>query len=119
MQLQQVILNLMVNAMESMYTVQSRMLTVKSERDVSGMRVSVQDSGTGIDAAHLSRVFDPLFTTKVRGMGMGLSICRSIVESHHGRIWVEAAAPRGAIFQFELPTKADAESGLLRQSRIH
>ncbi len=60
---------------------------------------------------HLDRIFRPLVTTKERGMGMGLSICRSIIESHYGRIWVEAAAPHGAIFQFELPTKADAESG--------
>ena len=58
---------------------------------------------------HLDRIFRPLVTTKERGMGMGLSICHSIIESHYGRIWVEAAAPSGAIFLFDLPTKMDAE----------
>ena len=107
-QLQQVILNLIVNAADAMRTVQPRELKVRSNRSASGMvHVSIEDSGTGISAPDLDRIFDPLFTTKSSGMGMGLSICRSIIESHGGRIWVSAAAGRGAIFQFELP-EADA-----------
>jgi signal transduction histidine kinase len=109
-QLQQVILNLVVNAVEAMQTVQPRLLRIESRLiPPHTVRVLVQDTGKGVDPLHLDRIFRPLVTTKERGMGMGLSICHSIIQSHGGRIWVEAAAPRGAIFQFELPTKADAE----------
>ena len=103
-QLQQVILNLVMNAVESVGVAEVRWLSVKSEPDESGVHVSVEDSGTGIDPANVKRVFDPLFTTKIRGMGMGLSICRSIIENHHGRIWVTAAPVKGSIFQFVVPT---------------
>src|ERR1041385_5192253 len=65
--------------------------------------MSIEDSGTGISQADRARIFDPLFTTKAGGMGMGLSICHSIIENHGGKIWVEPAAGRGSIFQFELP----------------
>ncbi len=114
-QLQQVILNLVMNAIEAMQTVEPRLLRIESKLIApQSVRVLVQDTGKGVDPMQLDRIFRPLVTTKERGMGMGLSICRSIIESHHGRIWVEAAAPRGAIFQFELPMKADAEGmGLL------
>jgi signal transduction histidine kinase len=71
------------------------------------VHVSVADTGPGVAAADVDRVFAPMFTTKSRGMGMGLSICRSITESHGGRIWVSAAHPRGAIFHFELPAGAE------------
>jgi len=109
-QMQQVILNLVINAIEAMQDVQPRVLRVESKLiEPHTVRVRVEDTGKGVDPMQLDRIFRPLVTTKERGMGMGLSICRSIVESHHGRIWVEAAAPRGAIFQFELPTKAEAE----------
>jgi len=109
-QLQQVILNLVMNAIEAMHGAEPRLLRIESKLAAPHtLGVSVQDTGKGVDPMHLDRVFRPLVTTKERGMGMGLSICRSIIESHHGRIWVEAAAPRGAIFRFELPTKADAE----------
>ena len=109
-QLQQVILNLVMNAIEAMQTVQPRVLRIESKLIAPhAVRVVVQDTGKGVDPLHLDRIFRPLVTTKERGMGMGLSICHSIIQSHGGRIWVEAAAPRGAIFQFELPTKADAE----------
>jgi signal transduction histidine kinase len=108
-QLQQVVLNLIMNAIEAMHDVQPRILRVGSKlASPHDVRVLVQDTGKGVDPMHLDRVFRPLVTTKERGMGMGLSICRSIIESHHGRIWVEAATPRGAIFLFELPVKADA-----------
>jgi len=104
-QLQQVILNLVINAIESMHSVQQRVLKVRSERNKAGMvHVSIEDTGTGVDPANLDRVFKALFTTKEHGMGMGLSICHSIIESHNGRIWASPGVSRGAIFQFELPT---------------
>jgi len=103
-QLQQVILNLVMNAIESMSSAEPRVLSIKSEITAhDGVRVSIADTGSGISLTNLNRVFKPMFTTKARGMGMGLSICRSIIESHNGRIWVTAGAPRGSIFQFELP----------------
>jgi len=109
-QLQQVVLNLVMNAIEAMHDVQPRVLRIESKLvSPHDVRVVVQDTGKGVDPLHLDRVFRPLVTTKDRGMGMGLSICRSVIESHHGRIWVEAAAPRGAIFLFELPVKAEAD----------
>src|SRR6516164_2607728 len=104
-QLQQVILNLVMNAIESMDSAETRVLSIKSGitgRD--GVRVSIADTGSGIDQANLNRIFEPMFTTKARGMGMGLSICKSIIESHNGRIWLTAGSPRGSVFQFELPT---------------
>ena len=103
-QLQQVILNLVMNAIESMSSAEPRVLSIKSEITAhNGVRVSIADTGSGISLTNLNRVFKPMFTTKARGMGMGLSICRSIIESHNGRIWVAAGAPRGSIFRFELP----------------
>jgi signal transduction histidine kinase len=112
-QMQQVILNLVVNAIDAMQGMEPRVLRVESKLGAPDTaRVSVQDTGKGVDPAQLDRIFRPMFTTKERGMGMGLSICRSIIESHYGRIWVEAA-PRGAIFLFELPVKADGELGVL------
>jgi signal transduction histidine kinase len=109
-QLQQVILNLVMNAVDAMGSEPPRMLRIQSYRakpDV--VHVSVEDTGTGIDPANRDQIFKPLFTTKMRGMGMGLSICQSIIESHGGRIWVSPAAHRGSIFQFELPTGAGSE----------
>jgi len=106
-QLQQVILNLVVNAADAMRTVQPRVLKIQTSRSVAGtVRIAIEDSGPGISDADRARIFDPLFTTKAGGMGMGLSICRSIIEDHGGKIWVSAAARRGAIFQFELPMEA-------------
>jgi signal transduction histidine kinase len=106
-QLQQVILNLIMNAMEAMHATQPRILKVRSERRKPELvHVSISDSGAGIDPANIDRVFGALFTTKERGMGMGLSICKSIIENHNGRIWVSAGSVRGTTFNFELPTKA-------------
>jgi signal transduction histidine kinase len=103
-QLQQVILNLVMNAIESMHSVESRVLSIKSETTGQDSAcVSIADTGSGIDVANLSRIFKPMFTTKTRGMGMGLSICKSIIEAHNGKIWVSANTPRGSIFHFELP----------------
>jgi signal transduction histidine kinase len=103
-QLQQVILNLVMNAIESTHSVEPRVLSIKSETtENNGVCVSIADTGSGIDIANLNRIFKPMFTTKPGGMGMGLSICKSIIESHNGRIWVSANAPRGSAFHFELP----------------
>ena len=105
-QLQQVILNLIVNGLESMARVNegARELTVSSGKDESdNLFVAVRDSGEGLDQANLERVFDAFFTTKPDGMGMGLAICRTIIESHGGRLWAAASSPRGAVFQFSLP----------------
>ena len=103
-QLQQVILNLVMNAIESMVSAaEPRVLVIKSESGHNTVLVSVSDTGSGIGVANLSRIFKPMSTTKARGMGMGLPICKSIIESHHGQIWVSAAAPRGSVFNFALP----------------
>ena len=102
-QLQQVILNLVMNAIELMHS-EPRVLSVKSETTEHNLvQVSIADTGSGINIGNLDRIFKPMFTTKARGMGMGLSICKSIIESHSGRIWVSAGVPRGSIFHFELP----------------
>jgi signal transduction histidine kinase len=69
--------------------------------------VSVEDTGKGIQPSAIDRIFNPLFTTKAHGMGMGLAICRSIIEAHGGRLWMTANLPRGAIFHFTLPTHLD------------
>jgi PAS domain S-box-containing protein len=108
-QLQQVVLNLLLNAVEAMGSVEAgpRELLISTEQDHRGVLVAVRDSGPGIDPSHLERVFDTFYTTKPSGMGMGLSICRSIIEAHGGRLWAEANEPRGAVFQFILPNVAD------------
>jgi signal transduction histidine kinase len=104
-QLQQVVLNLLLNAVEAMGSVEGapRELLISTEQDHTGVLVAVRDSGPGLDPSHLERVFDAFYTTKSSGMGMGLSICRSIIDAHGGRLWAEANEPRGAIFQFTLP----------------
>jgi C4-dicarboxylate-specific signal transduction histidine kinase len=104
-QLQQVVLNLIMNAVEAMHSVRPRVLKVQTDQSNPGMvRVSIEDTGTGIDPSNIDRVFKPLFTTKAAGIGMGLSICHSIIENHGGRIWVSPRINGGSLFQFELPT---------------
>ena len=104
-QLQQVLFNLVMNAIEAMRTVTDRPkeLVIRSAKSADGVLIEVQDSGIAIDPEQADRIFEPFFTTKRQGIGMGLSISRSIVESHGGRLW---AVPRsyGALFQFILPT---------------
>jgi signal transduction histidine kinase len=114
-QLQQVLLNLITNAIEGMATVDCpRVLAVSSNvRDDGGVMVSIADTGTGIGARDVQRVFDPLFTTKSGGMGMGLSICRSIIEAHDGMLWVEPNAPRGSVFQFVLGNDTARSAGVV------
>jgi signal transduction histidine kinase len=104
-QLQQVVLNLILNAVEAMGSVEAgaRELSISTEQHRRGALVAVRDSGPGIGSDHFERVFDAFYTTKPGGTGMGLSICRSIIESHGGRLWAEANEPRGAVFQFTLP----------------
>ena len=132
-QLQQVMLNLVVNATEAMTGVAEgpRELCVSSQKvtefpselaketaDGSAVTkpesvyvlIAVRDSGPGLDPTQLSRVFETFYTTKAQGMGMGLAISRSIIEAHHGHLWVTANAPRGAVFEFTLPIQGDARS---------
>ena len=132
-QLQQVMLNLVVNAIEAMSGVAEgpRELCLSSQKvtefpselaketaDGSAVTkpesvyvlIAVRDSGPGLDPTQLSRLFETFYTTKDQGMGMGLAISRSIIEAHHGRLWVTANAPRGAVFEFTLPIQGDARS---------
>jgi signal transduction histidine kinase len=105
-QLQQVVMNLILNAVEAMSSVEegARELWIETEdSQTDGVLVAVRDSGPGIDPEHTERVFEPFYTTKTSGMGMGLSICRSIIAAHGGRLWAEANRPRGTKFQFTLP----------------
>ena len=104
-QLQQVLLNLILNAVEAMGSVEAetRELLVSTEHDHTGVLVAVRDSGPGIDQTHLERVFEAFYTTKSSGTGMGLSICRNIIDAHGGKLWAAANEPRGAVFQFTMP----------------
>jgi PAS domain S-box-containing protein len=109
-QLQQVMLNLIVNAVEAMSTSgdEPRNLRISTARVRSdALLITVQDSGPGVDSADIERLFDSFYSTKSAGLGMGLSICRAIVEGHGGKLWVSTCVPRGAIFQFTLPVCAD------------
>jgi signal transduction histidine kinase len=104
-QLQLVFRNLIVNAVEAMSPVtgRERVLHIKSTMTPSGVRIAVADSGTGIDQEGTNRIFDTFYTTKAHGMGMGLSICRSIVEAHGGTLSASPSHPYGSIFEIELP----------------
>src|SRR5271166_2607658 len=112
-QLQQVIINLVMNGMEAMAPVtdRPRELKIRSQREAEAVLVAVQDCGVGIDPEHVDRLFNAFFTTKPSGMGMGLSICRSIIEAHGGRLWASRNADgAGATFQFTLPAYQEAAS---------
>jgi C4-dicarboxylate-specific signal transduction histidine kinase len=105
-QVQQVVLNLILNAVEAMASVEAgarELLISTKQNETNGIVVAVSDSGPGIDPENLDRVFEAFYTTKSSGVGMGLSICRSIIEAHGGRLWADANKPRGAVFQFTLP----------------
>jgi nitrogen-specific signal transduction histidine kinase len=106
-QVQQVLLNLVVNAVEAMGSEKTspREVVIASSRDAAGnVVVSVRDSGPGLNDEQIARVFDPFYTTKSNGIGMGLAICRSIIEAHDGQLWAERNTPHGANFQFSLPS---------------
>jgi signal transduction histidine kinase len=105
-QLQQVILNLLTNAIEAMASIngQARVLRVSSaRREPHDVLITVEDTGPGIDPKNMDHIFDSFFTTKSQGMGMGLSICRSIIEAHEGRLFVSPGAGGGTAFQIALP----------------
>jgi C4-dicarboxylate-specific signal transduction histidine kinase len=106
-QLQQVILNLMLNGIDAMSSVtdRPRQLLVRSQmQDSDQVLVSVLDSGIGVNAETMARLFEPFFTTRSQGIGMGLPISRSIIEAHGGRLWAESTANQGSVFQFALPS---------------
>ena len=111
-QLQQVLLNLTINAIQAMRDVGEgeRELLISTRSEADGVCVEVRDSGPGIAPAALERVFEAFYTTKPSGLGLGLSICRSIIEAHNGRLWASANLPRGASFQFALPAIASTAS---------
>ena len=105
-QIQQVLLNLVVNAAEAMSGTREalkELLIITEKAGSDGVRVAVHDSGPGLTIENAERVFDAFYTTKTSGLGMGLSICRSIVEAHQGQLWATANTPRGVVFQFTLP----------------
>jgi signal transduction histidine kinase len=115
-QLQQVLVNLIMNAVEAMGSINhgSRKLLIGTGADDSGgVRISVQDSGPGLNPQIFDRVFDPFYTTKADGMGMGLSICRSIIEAHDGRIWASAMPGPGSTFNVSLPGAVDKATVLI------
>jgi PAS domain S-box-containing protein len=112
-QLQQVVLNLMVNSIEAMSAgiSQQRILQVSSEMDEVGcVLISISDTGVGLDPTKIDRIFEPFFSTKPDGIGMGLSICRSIVEAHGGRLWASPNLPYGSTFRFTVPAVTDGVS---------
>jgi C4-dicarboxylate-specific signal transduction histidine kinase len=112
-QLQQVMLNLIVNAVEATSGVSegSRELLISTRKaEPGGVRVAVRDTGPGLTPAALEHLFEPFHTSKPNGLGLGLSICRSIIEAHGGQLWASANVPRGAVFQFTLPQHPDTRS---------
>jgi signal transduction histidine kinase len=111
-QLQQVLFNLIMNAVEAMSApeIEERSLLVKSDFHETGdVLIMLEDSGPGIDPNDMHRIFDAFFTTKAHGMGLGLSICKSIIESHGGRLWASARIPQGMVFHVQLPSDASGD----------
>jgi signal transduction histidine kinase len=108
-QLQQIMMNLIMNSIDAMKDVDgTRELAIKSQRGQNEeLQVSVSDTGVGLPSKQTDHIFDAFFTTKPHGTGMGLSISRSIVESHGGRLWAADNSPRGASFHLTLPTKVE------------
>ena len=106
-QLQQVMLNLIVNAIQAMSGIgegaRELQISIDAVPSEGGVRVGVRDTGPGLSPESLSRLFAPFYTTKPDGMGIGLCICRSIIEAHGGRLWAIPCEPRGALFQFTIP----------------
>jgi len=112
-QLQQVILNLIINAVEALSSVGEgprELIISTAETESNGVLVAIRDSGLALTPASLERVFDAFYTTKPGGLGMGLSICRSIIEAHDGQLWASVNVPRGAVFQFTVPVHPNRAS---------
>jgi len=111
-QLQQVLMNLMMNSIDAMKDVEVTLeLNIQSQRGENGqVLISVSDTGVGVPPQQADQIFNPFFTTKTHGTGMGLRISRSIVESHGGRLWAADNSPRGATFQFTLPATVVAHT---------
>src|SRR5438552_6495469 len=110
-QLQQVLMNLMLNSIEAMKSMNTPgKLAIKSRQDDSGqLLISVMDTGIGVLAEKMDQIFNPFFTSKSEGTGMGLPISRSIIESHGGRLWAVSDPGRGATFKFTLPVEGTAQ----------
>jgi signal transduction histidine kinase len=107
-QVQQVILNLVMNGIEAMNAIMDRPRVLRVSSRIDGpdsVLIAVTDTGTGLDPAKVDRIFDAFFTTKPEGMGLGLSICRSIIEAHGGRLWASPNPPHGSAFQFTIPVR--------------
>ena len=104
-QLQQVVMNLVVNAVEAVASMPGyrRDVRIETRASANGVEIAVADEGPGLDPQDAGRLFDSTFTTKRDSMGFGLSIVRSIIEMHHGRVWFEPNVPRGAVFRMWLP----------------
>jgi signal transduction histidine kinase len=106
-QLQQVVLNLIINAIQAMGAApdgKRDLLVATALAEPDSVLVAVKDSGPGLAQGSVERIFDPFYSTKPGGLGMGLSICRSIIEAHQGLLWVTGNQPRGTIFRFTVPT---------------
>jgi C4-dicarboxylate-specific signal transduction histidine kinase len=113
-QLQQVLVNLIRNAVEAMSAItdRPRALRISLQPDQQGkLEIALEDTGTGLNEGTTTQIFNPLFTTKADGMGMGLAISRSIVQAHHGRLWATSNQLHGATFRFTVPLAADAAGG--------
>ena len=121
MQLQQVLMNLMMNSIDAMKNVDgTREITIQSHRAENGqVLISVSDTGVGLPPEKAEQIFDAFFTTKPHGIGMGLRISQSIIESHGGRLWAAGASARGATFQFTLPSTVGTDTQLGNQGRSH
>jgi signal transduction histidine kinase len=120
-QLQQVILNLLLNAAEAMDGVEDRprsLLVRTGLENDDALRLEVRDAGTGIDPAAIGTLFEPFHTTKADGMGVGLSICRSIIESHKGRLWATPNDGPGATFGFSIPVEAEPAGASRQRSAL-
>jgi C4-dicarboxylate-specific signal transduction histidine kinase len=112
-QLQQVVLNLLMNGIEAMSSVADRpreLVITTRNVEPDQVQVTVEDAGTGLDPTAMDKIFDPFYTTKPSGMGMGLAICRSILQAHGGRLWAMAKDGPGTLFHFTLPTSREEES---------
>jgi two-component system sensor kinase FixL len=116
-QIQQVLLNLIRNAMQAMEDVSVRQLTVAASAQARDLLVTIRDTGTGVTPEIEAKLFQPFVTTKPEGMGIGLSVCRTIIEGHNGRLWMEQNPGGGSVFRFTLPT-LDPDQGIPAEASV-